>query len=309
MTTLASYPQELVDSIIDFLWDDTQALKICSLVCHRWLPSTRHHLFSTTRLDLTQQSVTRNFLSHFHNFNGVQRPCTFSGSIRRLKLHISNPTAAAVVDKTTTYNKSGEPLPPFDYLIYLVVRKSGHASVTHLIPGLQELSFMGMKLELSPMMKDLFHRMVQGITILDLTKTRFRDVVELMTLVSSIQSLAQLSLVCVAFQESTSWQTPGVLATGRYDTALTERGLPTGLAKLVIADVPVVVYDFLVSRPKLPHIHTLSVSSSSSPTPPPPSMKALVSRFGPHLRQLEVSYYDAYSPTGMLRLMHLREIC
>ncbi|OCH87681.1 hypothetical protein OBBRIDRAFT_735766, partial [Obba rivulosa] len=42
---IANLPPELTDRIIDFLHDDTEALKSCSTVCHFWTPSTRYHLF------------------------------------------------------------------------------------------------------------------------------------------------------------------------------------------------------------------------------------------------------------------------
>ncbi|KAL4246646.1 hypothetical protein ABKN59_008145 [Abortiporus biennis] len=46
-------PQELTDTIIDFLHDDRNTLKSCSLVCHSWIPATRFHLFRRITLDLT----------------------------------------------------------------------------------------------------------------------------------------------------------------------------------------------------------------------------------------------------------------
>lgn len=42
-----SLPQELIDTIVDFLHNDTPTLIACSLVASNWLPSTRFHLFGT----------------------------------------------------------------------------------------------------------------------------------------------------------------------------------------------------------------------------------------------------------------------
>ncbi|KAK0240775.1 hypothetical protein EDD85DRAFT_378419 [Armillaria nabsnona] len=39
------YPQELIDEIIDYLYDSPSALKACSLVCRQFYPRTRVHLF------------------------------------------------------------------------------------------------------------------------------------------------------------------------------------------------------------------------------------------------------------------------
>jgi hypothetical protein len=40
------FPQELIERIIDDLYDDEPSLIHCSLVCRAWLPATRYHLFS-----------------------------------------------------------------------------------------------------------------------------------------------------------------------------------------------------------------------------------------------------------------------
>ncbi len=52
-------PQELIDSILDFLIDDSQSLKASSLVCRSFLRRTRVHLFRQLHFD--------NF-RHFHKF-------------------------------------------------------------------------------------------------------------------------------------------------------------------------------------------------------------------------------------------------
>jgi len=38
-------PSELTDTIIDYLYDDKEALAACSLVCRSWVPGSRYHLF------------------------------------------------------------------------------------------------------------------------------------------------------------------------------------------------------------------------------------------------------------------------
>ncbi|OCH95240.1 hypothetical protein OBBRIDRAFT_613978, partial [Obba rivulosa] len=47
MARMIALPSELIDSIIDFLHDDREALANCSLTCRSWLPRTRYHKFST----------------------------------------------------------------------------------------------------------------------------------------------------------------------------------------------------------------------------------------------------------------------
>ncbi|KZT07005.1 uncharacterized protein LAESUDRAFT_652307, partial [Laetiporus sulphureus 93-53] len=48
-------PQEIHDAILDHLHADFLTLKVCSLVCRAWLPTTRLHLFHSIRLaDMSQ---------------------------------------------------------------------------------------------------------------------------------------------------------------------------------------------------------------------------------------------------------------
>lgn len=54
MTSLA---QELVDTIIDYLHDDSKALHACALTCQSWLPSSRHHIFRVVELETHQQCI------------------------------------------------------------------------------------------------------------------------------------------------------------------------------------------------------------------------------------------------------------
>ncbi|OCH91671.1 hypothetical protein OBBRIDRAFT_512542 [Obba rivulosa] len=44
-------PAELTDRILDFSHDDEDTLKVCSLVCRAWTPSSRFHMFSTLSID------------------------------------------------------------------------------------------------------------------------------------------------------------------------------------------------------------------------------------------------------------------
>ncbi|KAK0471553.1 hypothetical protein IW261DRAFT_834524 [Armillaria novae-zelandiae] len=45
-----SVPQELIDYIIEFLYDDVPTLRTCSLVSHAFLPSSRHHVYSSVTI-------------------------------------------------------------------------------------------------------------------------------------------------------------------------------------------------------------------------------------------------------------------
>ncbi|KAH9936910.1 hypothetical protein B0H21DRAFT_59553 [Amylocystis lapponica] len=52
-------PPELLDRIIDFLYDDPAGLKACSITCRTCVPRTRFHLFHTTSLIGLRDDFTR----------------------------------------------------------------------------------------------------------------------------------------------------------------------------------------------------------------------------------------------------------
>ncbi|KAH9848854.1 hypothetical protein C2E23DRAFT_878458 [Lenzites betulinus] len=50
MSSRSILPPELCDETIDYLWDDVDSLRACSLTCKAWLPCSRFHLFRNVRL-------------------------------------------------------------------------------------------------------------------------------------------------------------------------------------------------------------------------------------------------------------------
>ena len=48
-SALPRLPPEILDSVVDFLFDDSRALSRCCLVSKSWIPRTRRHLFATIR--------------------------------------------------------------------------------------------------------------------------------------------------------------------------------------------------------------------------------------------------------------------
>lgn len=55
-------PQEIMDYTIDFLHNDYQSLRVCSLVCSQWLPPARHHLWHVLVLSDCHQQRGRGLL-------------------------------------------------------------------------------------------------------------------------------------------------------------------------------------------------------------------------------------------------------
>ncbi|KAI0782947.1 hypothetical protein C8Q75DRAFT_488679 [Abortiporus biennis] len=78
------YP-ELVDIVMDHLYNDKTSLSRCSLVCRSWLSSCRFHLFSTMSVYHTFPVSTRS--EGFHAFNTVlSTPSGIGPFIRNLTL-------------------------------------------------------------------------------------------------------------------------------------------------------------------------------------------------------------------------------
>jgi len=63
MTTVTTIPQELVDTIVDYLHADLHVLATCGIVCRAWLPSSRYHLFQCVFLNPQNTSKFSELLS------------------------------------------------------------------------------------------------------------------------------------------------------------------------------------------------------------------------------------------------------
>ncbi|KAI0074712.1 hypothetical protein K474DRAFT_1566573, partial [Panus rudis PR-1116 ss-1] len=55
-------PPEIVDTIIDHLYDDRDSLRACSLVCKTWLDPARHHLFEALQVPYYKASGDPGFI-------------------------------------------------------------------------------------------------------------------------------------------------------------------------------------------------------------------------------------------------------
>ncbi|KAI0786724.1 hypothetical protein C8Q75DRAFT_264148 [Abortiporus biennis] len=86
---IESFPQELLDHIIDFLHDDKKALCTCSLICRSFLQTARYHLWRslhiTTRTEPSDKTTFRQFLDHLQS-----SPSTFCENIQFLTLDGNN---------------------------------------------------------------------------------------------------------------------------------------------------------------------------------------------------------------------------
>ncbi|GJE87620.1 F-box protein [Phanerochaete sordida] len=61
---MGALPNELSDYIVDFLHDDRQSLKSCSLTCRSWYPAARFHLYDRVYLSSPAAACTLQELLH-----------------------------------------------------------------------------------------------------------------------------------------------------------------------------------------------------------------------------------------------------
>jgi hypothetical protein len=84
---LKQIPQEIIDQVIDHLYNDRETLRTCALVCRSWVPSSRYHLFGVVvicPMEFKQPSRYSSLIGH------LDHPlCTFAPSIRVLYIKAS----------------------------------------------------------------------------------------------------------------------------------------------------------------------------------------------------------------------------
>ncbi|KAJ7258712.1 hypothetical protein B0H12DRAFT_1109213 [Mycena haematopus] len=87
-------PQELVDKILDCLYDDKPSLGQCSLVCWAWVPATRFHIFADITL---RRRWIRMMHPQFREFLDLLAAdtCTLAPFVVRLTLEDLDPTPEA----------------------------------------------------------------------------------------------------------------------------------------------------------------------------------------------------------------------
>ena len=116
-------PPELLDHIVDYLHDDHQALRNCSLTCHALVPSARFHLFQRVKID---------------NRNFVRATSVFAGStphladyVRHLSLELGTPLGGSSFAHLRTLLDKGEI--PVLLRVFMLVLSPRMRNVTRLI--------------------------------------------------------------------------------------------------------------------------------------------------------------------------------
>ncbi|GJE95909.1 hypothetical protein PsYK624_121000 [Phanerochaete sordida] len=129
-------PQEVVDMVIDYLYDDRRSLRQCSLTCKAWEPSSTMHLF--LRISWPPHKVHWSFpeeIEALHNdpyytasFDDCYALLLSSPRIRNAVCHLRLTGLRSHGRSGLSRNQSHEPLP----LTFLF-------ALPELLPGLQTL--------------------------------------------------------------------------------------------------------------------------------------------------------------------------
>ncbi|KAJ7493543.1 hypothetical protein FB451DRAFT_1387708 [Mycena latifolia] len=91
---MKDFPQELIDRVLDDLYDDNHSLVQCSLVCRAFLPATRYHLFAELHLERapTKSSTLLEL---------ALGPCTFAPFTTLVSITDGSLDAPEVVDQAS----------------------------------------------------------------------------------------------------------------------------------------------------------------------------------------------------------------
>ncbi|KAJ7935957.1 hypothetical protein B0H13DRAFT_448832 [Mycena leptocephala] len=92
--------QELVDSILDFLYDDHRSLRSSSLVARKWVPATRHHVFERITINYFFTGRAGHlFRDSANSFLSICRSphCTILPSIRNVMLNVDTDPAPVLL--------------------------------------------------------------------------------------------------------------------------------------------------------------------------------------------------------------------
>lgn len=90
MPPSADIAQELIDTILDFLYDDHSSLLSASLVARKWVPTTRHHVFEQIIINHFFPGRGRSFRDSAHSFLALCRSphCSILRSVQDVLLNV-----------------------------------------------------------------------------------------------------------------------------------------------------------------------------------------------------------------------------
>lgn len=100
---IPALPAELVDIVIDHLFDDKPSLRACALVSSTWLPTSRYHLFRSITVFIKQGMLFADFLNFLRatHLGLLVRDLTLSGvkATRYRQDRLSHPLLLHILDR------------------------------------------------------------------------------------------------------------------------------------------------------------------------------------------------------------------
>ncbi|KAF8160220.1 hypothetical protein K438DRAFT_1985840 [Mycena galopus ATCC 62051] len=144
MPVSADIAQELVDSILDFLYDDHASLLSCSMVAQKWVSATRHHVFQRITINHFFPGRGHFFKDSAHSFLALCRSphCTIIPSVWEVVLNVdSDPVPAMLKELVDILGRA-----PVSKMLFIDHTTSFRdpislSWITPHFPGLREFSY------------------------------------------------------------------------------------------------------------------------------------------------------------------------
>lgn len=152
----SNIPPELVDQIIDHLYDDPKSLNACALAARTWLPSTRYHRFRSIRFH------SPNKINSFHQFSRVA------------------PDVLPYYQEAVICDNSG-------YVTSSILEAAANACLT--LPNLERIIFNNRTRVSTPSVLTILSPIANKITTLNLSGTLFASSSDFWPLICSFPNL------------------------------------------------------------------------------------------------------------------------
>jgi hypothetical protein len=264
-------PQEILDAIIDNLFDDRDSLLACSLVAKPFIPATRYHLFTKTTVRLDRLGGLGTLRSATYS--------TVSGSIHHLTIAIDERTSKNE-DAVQTYARD--------------VEKFDVTGIRHLGVSYSTFSAYSRYIHSEALGHVIFQSVSTLVTHLTICDATFNTISAMQSLVCAFTSLSILKLCRLIFAQRTIVD---------FNTPLTpEITLSPSLEQFSVwGDSHGDVLNWVVGHNPVPLVHTAFFERMPHLSLP------LVNRYlcaaGPSIKQLTLGVVEDSSSTFSLSII------
>ena len=167
---MSSYiPPELIDQIIDYLYNDSKSLNACALAARDWLPSTRYHRFRSIRFYSAKK------IESFHQFSR------------------DAPAILPYYQEAVICDNSG-------YVPASILEAAANACLT--LPNLERIKFNNRTRASTPRVLTILSPIASKITTLNLSGTFFASSNDFWPLICSFPNLNTVQACGVTFRST-----------------------------------------------------------------------------------------------------------